>query len=115
VFFIVEIRYNEKPHIFGFLFNVKEYMSEKLFDANTKMESLELSYFLDLLTRNKMLSPDTKGTPMIWSTHYNCSYRGISFILVYDEDYGFVSFAVDNPKHRIKIAELIKNLIENKM
>ena len=114
MFFIVEIRYDEKPRVFGFLFSKKEYMSEKLFDADRNTKSIELSYFIDLLTRNKMLSPNAKGTLMIWSTHYNCSYRGIPFLLVYDEDYGFVSFAVD-PKHRIKIAELIKNLIENKM
>ena len=90
-------------------------MSTKLFDADANIKSIELNYFVNLLTRNKMLSPNTNATQMIWSIHYNCSYRGISFTLVYDEDYGFVSFAVKNPKHRIKIAELIKNLIENKM
>ena len=35
--------------------------------------------------------------------------------MVYDEDYGFVSFAVANSKDRVKIAETIKHIMENEL
>ena len=112
---MVEINYDEKPCIFDFRFNLKEYIPARFFDTDMYAKSVELSYFIDLLTRNKMLSPNTQGIPMIWTVHYACSYHGVSFLMVYDEDYGFVSFSVDNPKNRVDIAETIKRIIENEM
>ena len=112
---MIEIKYDEKPCVFYFLYSQKEYIPKKFFDVDMYAKDIELNYFVDLLTRNKMLSPHTKGTPMIWTVHYPCSYRRISFIMVYDEDYGFVSFAVANSKDRVKIAETIKHIMENEL
>ena len=112
---MIEIKYDEKPCVFYFLYSQKEYIPEKFFDVDMYAKDIELNYFVDLLTRNKMLSQHTKGTPMIWTTHYACSYRRISFIMVYDEDYGLVSFAVAKSKDRVEIAEAIKHMMENEL
>ena len=110
---MIEIKYDEKPCVFYFLYTQKEYIPEKFFGADMYEKDIELNYFIDLLTRNKMLSPHTSGAPMIWTEHYACSHGRISFIMVYDVDYGFVSFAAADSKDRVKIAETIKCIMEN--
>ncbi len=111
---MVAIRYNENPHVFDLLFNIQDYIPAKYFDGDEK--NVELLYYKDLFLKNNMLNPKEEGIPMIWSTHYSCTYgrlfNKIRFTMVYDEDYGIVSFAVNHPKHRVKIAEKIRSLVE---
>jgi hypothetical protein len=111
---MVEICYDEKPHVFVFSYSKKEYIPAKYFESNRDIKSVELHYFKDLLKDNKMLSKDDVGTTLIWSVHYDCFYCQIPFTMVYDEDYGFVSFAVNDPKDRVTVAEAIQTLMEKK-
>lgn len=109
---MVEIVYNENPCVFDLCFNIKEYIPAEYFETSKNETSAELNYFIDMLTKNKMLSSKISYVQMIWSRHYKCFFHGTSFIMIYDEDYGFVSFAVDDPKDRVKIAEVLKDLIK---
>ena len=108
---MVKINYDQNSRVFDLLFTLKEYIPAKYFETNANGASAELNYYMDLLTRNDMLSDSAPGIPMIWSVQYQCVYHGIHFTMVYDEVYGFVSFAA-NPNDRAAIAEALKNLVE---
>lgn len=106
---MIEIQYNEKPCVFDFNFNWKEYIPDRYFESENE-DNFELNYYLDLLKKYKMLKDS--GTLFIWSTHYKCNCLGMPFVMVFDHDYGFVTFAVHHAKDRIKVAETLMSLIE---
>ena len=52
----------------------------------------ECEYFLWLFSKHGIPKSDKKQ--MIWSLHWDCEIQGIPFVMIYDEDYGFVFFCV---------------------
>lgn len=110
---MVKINYNEKPCIFHFQFDLKEYVPDKYFKNYKNQIAIELCFFIDLFIQKGILDDKDSSTPMIWSTHYACHYRGIPFVMVYDEDYGFITFAVHDPEARLEVADALKQVIEN--
>jgi hypothetical protein len=127
---MVEIRYidneNNEPVIFDLAFPIKDYIPAKYlelaaagrpiqvtqFADSIRPVAPELYFFIDLLDQVGLLTTRI-GTPYIWSIHYEGSYKGTSFTMVYDEDYGFVSFAVSDSSKRQELAEFICSLVES--
>ena len=70
-------------------------------------------YFTWLFKKHSIIIRDQDGREINYITCWKCEIKGIPFTMVYDEDYDWVTFSVDE-KH-IKdipiIAEEIKNLI----
>jgi hypothetical protein len=71
-----------------------------------------LYFYVDLLDQAGLLNTRI-GKPYIWSIHYEGNYKGTSFTMVYDEDYGFVSFSVSDRFKRQELAEYICSLVES--
>lgn len=100
---------------FDLSFPLKEYIPSFFFEENEGGYAAELYFYIALFHKFGILDHDEKHIHTdIWSVRYNCSYNAIWFDMVFDEDYDFVTFAV-NPKkieHIPMIAEHIKHLVE---
>ena len=110
---MIEINYDrEKERVFDLSYFLKEYIPDSIYmeyPINT-----ELHFMQKLLDKD----PDIHylgSSEMIWSIDYKYKYKEKIFTLVLDEDYGFISYAVDDSKERNEIAEYLKRLIENRL
>jgi len=110
---VIEIIYDkEKELIFELSYNLHEYIPDSIFQKYP--QNTELHYLHELFTVDSYIQ--FKGEfPMIWSTHYlyECGHKG--FIVVLDEDYDIISYAVQNPIDRKEIAEYISKLIVDRI
>jgi hypothetical protein len=129
---MVEISYSDNVNgetvIFELLFPIKEYVHVKYFELAAAGQPIrvtqfedslrpirpELYFYIDLLDQAGILTTGI-GTPFIWSIHYAGSYKGTSFTMIYDEDYGFISFMVPDSSKRQELAEYIRDLVEKSM
>lgn len=100
---------------FELIFYLKEYIPAFFFEQHEDGYAAELYFYIALFHKFGILDHNEKHIHEdIWSIRYNCSYNGIWFDMVFDEDYDFVTFAV-RPKdigHIPMIAEHIKHLVE---
>lgn len=100
---------------FELSFRLKEYIPPFFFEQHEDGYAAELYFYIALFHKFGILDRDEKHIHQdIWSVRYDCSYNGIWFNMVFDEDYDFVTFAVAprNIKHIPMIAERIKFLVE---
>ena len=114
---MVEIRYSKSNagHDNCFLIlHGSEYIQKAFFKQNSY--DPYLYFYISLLHKFGMVKyEDRHGCPLIWSTHYNCMYKGVPFTMIFDEDYEMLSFSVkpEDAQYRTMIAERIAYLIEH--
>ncbi|WP_054024940.1 hypothetical protein [Bacillus sp. FJAT-28004] len=106
---MIEIVYDtEKERIFEFSYKLREYIPDSIYKEHPRYTEL---HFIQGLFELEPCIQFIGEFPMIWSIHYKYKYKDKGYILVLDEDYGFVSYAVDNPSDRKEVAEYIYSLI----
>lgn len=117
---MIEIRYMQSDagydNCFDLLFDMREYIPKVFFEQHENGAGAELYFYISLLHKSGMFDCKREHYhTLIWSTHYDCVYNGIPFVMVYDKDCDVVSFSVlpENMQHRTMIAERIQQLIEN--
>ncbi len=106
---MIEIVYNDNPKIFTLLYPIHQYIPLKYFTKHG--QEAELYFLLDLFKENAMLAVHS-GVNLIWTVHFACQFKGLSFIMIYDIDYDTIDFSVEDPINTAKIAESVKELIE---
>lgn len=111
---MIEIKYrksNNGDDNFFDLYNIQEYLPVSSFEL--LKDDLELKFYLSLFKKFNIIEK-TQGITFWWNTHFHCKYNNYEFTMIYDNDYGFVSFCVkkDFIKNRETIAEAIKSLVE---
>ncbi|MCL2828632.1 MAG: hypothetical protein FWD99_07855 [Oscillospiraceae bacterium] len=108
---MVKINYfKDMPHVFELSFKLREYIPSKYFQHEVGLFA-EIRFFIDLFKENNMLK--SSSIPRIWTTEFACVYNDLPLIMIYDEDYGFVHFAVESSDDTAKIAEVLKHLVES--
>jgi len=94
---------------FDLQFRYDEYLPAE--DKNVDWSCYQ--YFTWLFKKHGLIVGNTNGEVIIYITHWKCEVKGIPFSMVYDEDYDWVTFSVD--EEHIKdipvIADEIKKLI----
>lgn len=100
---------------FELLFHLKDYIPTAFFEQHEDGAGAELYFYISLFYKFGIFDCKQEHYHQsIWSTEYDCVYNGVSFSMVYDEDYDFITFAVlpRNIKHIAMIADRIKFLVE---
>ena len=109
---MVKINYfKDKPFVFMLDFKLRDYIPAKYFKSEVDFFA-EICFFIDLLRDNEILK--STGTPRVWNIEFDCVYDETPFKMVFDDDYGFVHFAVECVEAKVKIAEALKHLMENR-
>ena len=99
------------PTCFVLIFDLKEYIPENYFKE--WVHEAELNFYVDILKKHNLLEDKSSNIKdIIWSRHYECCYNDIPFTMVFDKDWGDISFAVENSKYRKEIAEYLCSVIE---
>ena len=107
--------YAGHDNCFGLSFRLKEYIPPVFFEQHEDGVGAELYFYITLFHKFGIFDCDEKHYHThIWSTSYNCCYKGIWFDMIYDEDYDDVTFSVAlrNIKNIPMIADHIKHLVE---
>ena len=94
---------------FDLQFRYDEYLPAE--DKNVDWSCYQ--YFTWLFKKHGLIVGNTNGEVIIYITHWKCEVKGIPFSMVYDEDYDWVTFSVDEEhvKDIPVIADEIKKLI----
>lgn len=102
---------NNLPTCFVLFFWLKDYIPDNYFKECE--HTAELDFYIEILKKYNLFEEKTSNIKeIIWSRHYECRYNDIPFTMVFDEDWGDISFAVENPKYRKEIAEYLCSIIE---
>lgn len=118
---MVEIKYLKSRagivNCFELLYYLRDYIPREFFEKHEDGIGAELYFYIRFLNYYGLF--DCKKEHYhhnIGGCSYDCFWNGIPFKMVYDEDYDFVSFSVNeqNLIYKEQIAEYIKKLIENK-
>ena len=117
---MIEIQYTQSEsgydNCFDILFDLKAYIPNVFFEQHENGDGAELYFFISLLHKFGMFDCKKEHYhQFIWSTHYDCIYSNIPFTMIYEEDYGKVSFSVapENMQYKTMIAERIQQLVKN--
>lgn len=108
---MIEIIYDkDKDRIFNLTYEIHKYIPDSFVQKYPRNTELHYMYYL--------LGSDSNvefiGTfQIIWSTDYKYKYKNKEFTLVFDEDYSFISYVVENPEDIREIAEYISEIIES--
>lgn len=117
---MIEIRYIKSEagydNCFDIVFNLKKYIPNVFFEQHENGDGAELYFFISLLHKFGMFDCKKEHYHLlICDTYYDCTYNGIPFTMIYDEDYDMVSFSVapENMQYKTMLAERIQQLVKN--
>ena len=99
-----------KENCFELSFMFKDYLPK----SENSCGWSEYDYYTWLFTKHNLIIGNPNGKTIIYCITWECEINGIRFHMVYDEDYDFMTFSVDEeniPKIQ-EIGNAIMKLIE---